>query len=694
MRILFLITVFFKLSLSSEDFFKNVICGETILEHYDSDFKNELCVFDKIQSSNEIEKIMSELNAGYQFSYHECEYISYSSQCYEKRRNWEDYTEIALWNSNITRISFNDYGLMANKKSFIATNVGLKELNRDDLKPLKSIELLDISNNNLVYLGNMLFRFPQQLKHLNISTNKIESIHVGAFDECSPLLIEINLSFNKLKQFPSNIIDAVSSKSLSLHLQHNQIEEMSTPLVNKNFTLSELDISNNLLRNFTLSCNKINVLWLNDNKLNNFATPKCKIIHLYISNNEFNELNITQVSSLFLSPNIHLKKLVMSDVSELTYLDAHDLNVNVVTMDMLKNASRLEYLDLSGTFIGSLSYDTFAEMTSLYVLKLKNTGITKIDYGMLAHQKNLTELDISFNNLLTIDSHVFSNLKFLEKLDVSGNNLTEISHIEYISKLKFIGIDQNDFNCTYLGKVIKFLNDKNIFILEPDDPIKLSANINGISCKSSSQIMLKILPVSKDEISNKLNEVIEQLNAEKIKNSNEKLDFDIIRSQFFHIRNEIIELKTKMLKNQMNSNITLVNGSIDINEIRKMVETLNNFTLEKQKLASDQLFLRINQLELDIAKYKMQNEKDTQKLHTLGVKERSVDGGYKTTDILLFLVITSLVVATLVFLYVKLKDVLNRTYVRNHLGDVRARSTNTINTTLDLPFDDRQQTII
>lgn len=693
---------------NANNYFTNVICGKTISESYSYKIDNleSYCLL-VVKTSKEIDEIFSRFRSGYQFSYQECKYVRHSHQCEQKRSEWSSYTGVSIMSSNLSRLSFNDYEYLAQKKFFDASQIGLLELNRDDLKSLKGLENLDFSFNNITILGNMVLRFAQALKFINLSHNQIESIHVGAFDECSPVLEKIDLSYNKLTLFPANILDAVSSNTLSLNLANNQIDEISTPLIKKIWSFSKLDLSYNNLKNFTINCDQIDVLLLNDNQLATFSTPNCTVDRLSLSNNQLTELDVAKISSLSLSRNIRLKKLTISDASDLDSLMASDLNANVITMETLRNSTQMENLDLSGTFLGPLQFDTFAEMNMLKVLRLKNTGISRIDYGMLGHQRNLTLLDVSFNNLGSIDLHVLTNLKNLETLDISGNNLTQIQYFESLSQifpnLKFIGIDQNDFNCTYLAMIIKSLNEKDIIILDPIIRIKSSTHINGIGCTAISGLKVKPLDNVNDETSKKLNEIIEQINAEKTRNENDKTNADLLQTQVFHIRNEMFDIKTKISNIQMSG--VAANGSVDFNDIRKHIELVSNLTLEKQKLASEQLSLRISEVNLEIAKLKNENDKVVQNLKVLSSSDaqnsmksqqmiKENDGGHSTTIILLTITITSLVIVAVAFMYVKFKDLLKlqRAYSGN-LG-VRARSTNTINTTVEMPFDDRHQGII
>jgi Leucine-rich repeat (LRR) protein len=371
----FLIFVFLHLTLANNNF-ENVICGSEISELFAEEYENldKICIFNEIKSSADFENIFTKMQNGYQFYFDKCQYIRYSHTCERKRNSWNTYNEVIFYNSQLEKLSVNDFNLLAHIESLTAANVGLKELNRDDFKPYNKLLKLDISQNNLTYLGNMVFRHLESLEFLNLSKNKIKSIHIGSFDECSQTLKIIDLSYNNLIAFPANILDALSVAKLELHLQYNEIELMAVPIVNKDISLHTLDISNNKIKNFRFNCTEIETLWLNDNQLKEFLTPNCSIQNLHLSNNQLEELKIEKVSSLFLSQNFRLKKLLINDVSEIVSLEASDFNSNVITMAMLKNATQLINLDLSGTYIGPLAFDTFADMTELEELRLKNTG--------------------------------------------------------------------------------------------------------------------------------------------------------------------------------------------------------------------------------------------------------------------------------------------------------------------------------
>lgn len=77
------------------------------------------------------------------------------------------------------------------------------------------------------------------------------------------------------------------------------------------------------------------------------------------------------------------------------------------------------------------------------------------------------------------------------------------------------------------------------------------------------------------------------------------------------LKSIIFDMKSSNLKSQLST----VNTT-SIGEVRSVVEQMNNMTLEKQKLAYDQLVHKINEQNVEISKYRI----DTEKL-ILNIKE-------------------------------------------------------------------------
>lgn len=108
-------------------------------------------------------------------------------------------------------------------------------------------------------------------------------------------------------------------------------------------------------------------------------------------------------------------------------------------------------------------------------------------------------------------------MKELESLDISGNNLSSFNNAndfkKYFPKLTLIGIEENNWNCSYLTKVF---DDNSIFLKQPAVLIKDSSNVMGIGCTTTSNQKIKRIDVDANDLfTQKLNGIIEEINRLK-----------------------------------------------------------------------------------------------------------------------------------------------------------------------------------
>ncbi|XP_070500359.1 protein artichoke-like [Chironomus tepperi] len=668
------------------------------------------CKVTGITSKSLLETIFNNLNS-LEFRIYVCTYnCYYDSNFRMSRKDLTEYTVLTFEKSQFEKFPSGTFSKLSQIKTMIASDVGLTEINRDDFKSFKALKVLDLSMNKIKNLGNVVLLHLESLEKLDLKNNLIETIHVSAFDECSKGLKFVYLENNKLKQIHQTMIDAIGhSEESMLILDFNEIEEIIPPTtdINSPRQFKLLSFSDNKLKSFNYNCSKIKSLYLDSNQLEDFTMGNCTVSFLNATKNPLTTVNLlaTSVSELMISDNDKLSNLKFN-VENLTKLEIRNIPSGLVTFDLMKNATNLVSFDATNTFLGTNSIDTFSEMEQLTELKLSNTGLSHIDYGMFSHQKNVMTFDISYNNLKSIDIKMLTSMKLLDTFDISGNNLSSFEHVNEINKifpnLTEIGIADNNWNCSYLASLYKLFEENSILITQPSNIVKNSSNVMGIGCMTSSQ--LKIKPVDDDKandaLAKKLNEIIEIINAEKTRNNNMKYDNDIVRAELFHIQKDLLDLKTKAAKDQfvMNMNSTNNNNVADFTAVRNMMEQLNNLTLEKQKLAIDQLQLKIDQLNIQITKKDLENQDYVKKsqLHLLLADNQKVTpikyeyikheedhkDENKATHVLLTIVITSLLVVGIVYGYLKLKNLF---YRQNDLYSVRARSTNTINTTVEIP---------
>ncbi|CAG9807570.1 unnamed protein product [Chironomus riparius] len=666
------------------------------------------CKVRGIISKESLETIFNNLKTS-DFRIYSCTYNCYYDSNYRlTRKDLTEYSILTFENSKFEKFPSGTFSKLSQINTLTAVNVNLTEINRDDFKSYKALQVLNLSSNKIKNLGNVVLLHLESLVKLDLSNNLIESIHITAFDECSKSLKNVDLSNNKLKQIYETMIDAVGqSEGSSLLLDYNEIEDIIPPIsaTKSSRKFDSLSFSFNKLKVFNYNCSNIKSLYLDSNQLEEFMLGNCTIGTLNATQNLLATAVVPTVSKLMISENDKLSNLKFN-VENLTELEIRNIPAGLVTFDLIKNATKLVKLDATNTFLGTIKIDTFSEMEQLTELKLSNTGLSHIDYGMFSHQKNVKTFDISHNNLRSIDIKMLTSMKSLKLFDISGNNLTSFEHVNEINKiflnLTEIGIADNNWNCSYLATLYKLFEENSILISQPSNIVKNLSNVMGIGCMTSSQLKIKLVDGDKanDSLVQKLNEIIEEINAEKTRNNNMKYDSDIVRAEFFHIQKDILDLKTKVAKDQflMNVNSTNDNNDVDLTAVRNMMEQLNNFTLEKQKLAIDQLQLKIDQLHIQITKKDLENQNFVQKSQLTDLladnqkvtpikyeyvkQQNGNENENKTTHVLLTMVITCLVVVGIIFGYLKLKNLF---YRQSDLYSVRARSTNTINTTVEIP---------
>jgi len=434
------------------------------------------------------------------------------------RSDISNYNEFEFITSTFEKFPTGSFGSLSHVKSMTAQNVKLSTLNRDSLTSFTSLEFLDLSHNNIQSLENNILSHLKSLKSFNISNNQIENISKDAFDEYGKNLTDVDLSHNYIKTVNARIFETLGiMDQINLYLCCNDIEEVTVSKAQ--FKL--LDLHYNQLKYINVECKEIyKHLYFDDYVEEVRDTDFCKIDYLNLSKNPLISIEIFNTSSLDISNNINIKNIKLN-ITILRRLVASNVSSEAINYEFLQTASQLTKLDMSNTFLGTPKIDTFSEMTQLEDLKLRNTGLSHIEYGMFSHQVNMKNFDISYNNLGHIDIEMLASMKDLESLDISGNNLSSFNDAndfkKYFPNLTLIGIEENNWNCSYLTKIVKVFDENSISLKQPTVLIKGSSNVMGIGCTTTSNQKIKPIDVdhANDLFTQKLNGIIEEMNKLK-----------------------------------------------------------------------------------------------------------------------------------------------------------------------------------
>lgn len=379
-------------------------------------------------------------------------------------------------------------------REFDISFTGIEAIHRD-FEGARNLMFLTMANNRLTELTASLFIDAPNISFIDLSHNEIDKINPFTFIDAL-FLSQLNLSHNRIKRLDPQVFEKLYALD-SIALDNNELDHIDTTLFTRNTLLQKILLNNN--RIMTLDCEAfvhteyLNKLDLSYNQLLEFSTnclhgPLVSPLSLIISNNRLKNLTLRNIDSLEASNNSISLLSIEDDVCHMEKLVVANNSLNKITA-LFDRLGTLKHLDVSLNHIGYLNISTFAKLKNLNKLYLKSTKLQHINYGTFASQKELKVLDISYNDLKHIEFDAFfPYLKGIEELYIDGNNLTETGGLGWTAmhlfpNLKSLGLSNNQFNCSYLAKLITWLNlDKVELTVDPIEIISNVTHVYGIAC--------------------------------------------------------------------------------------------------------------------------------------------------------------------------------------------------------------------
>ncbi|TYH51497.1 hypothetical protein ES332_D10G279400v1 [Gossypium tomentosum] len=324
--------------------------------------------------------------------------------------------------------------------------------------PFKELKSLDLSWNGIKdFIDNKVKTLPN-LKVLDLSGNKIESLqHLQGMN-----VEELDLSWNRLKNSDLTYIKGLSLKSLNigenllqgsidiggvlnnltklrkLDMSSNEIESLQN---SQGMNLEELDLSGNRLKNSDLT----NITGLSLKSLNIGRNLLQGSIDIGVFNNLTNlkklDMSYNEIESLqsFYEPDvlINLEELV---------LDGLHLNNNILqNIHVLNSLKALSLNDCGLT--GTLPTQGWCDLRKLEVLVLSENALEGELPSCLANLSSLYHLDISNNQFIGNGASIaLANLTLLRFVSLAQNLFEVPSFFMSFanhSHLKVLSSDQN-----------------------------------------------------------------------------------------------------------------------------------------------------------------------------------------------------------------------------------------------------------
>lgn len=443
-------------------------------------------------------------------------------------------------------------------REFDVSFTELESIRRGDFINAENLMYLTAVHNKLTELTSSLFLGAPNISVVDFSYNQIEKVSGSAFASAS-LMSRLHLSHNMIRSLEKNTFATMTMLD-ELHLDFNQLEAIDIDLFTYNTLLARLSLNNNRL--VRLECSALmNLKYLNKidlsvNKLDEFNTSCISgaDLDLVIYNNQLEKLTLRKVASVHASHNKIQHIYIEDGINNLKSLKLANNHLTNLT-GIFEHLSSLETLDLSYNYVGKLNISTFAKLTNLEQLNLGHTNLSNINFGTFFHQKELKSLDISYNNLNKINFDVFlPYLKNLESLILDGNNLTEMEGLtnSMFPQLSTLSISNNNFNCTYLAKLLRTLKWEELGLsIDPELVHTNDTHINGITCDHRTNDSIAYNRVHNDDYDHKYNvhkAIVAILKPSNSNNQNNKSDNDHIHE--LHISHSSEE-RERMLESHL-----------------------------------------------------------------------------------------------------------------------------------------------
>lgn len=378
-----------------------------------------------------------------------------------------------------------DFNGAGNLVTLIASHNQIEEIPYGLFEDAGRISVVDLSFNKISRINPLAFNVGNNITLLDLSHNLIADIDNRTFAKLSRQLDTLDLGYNVMEAIPDGLFDGLSSLR-SLYLGNNRLKQLGCPLFDHLTSLKTLHLTDNKLQSFDSNCIQSNEsfsLFLSGNELTTFVLSG----------------NVTEIN---VSANKITKITIADDFagSEMIAFNSSKNRIENI-VDVLKQfGSPLEILDVSDSPVGSLSVDTFEPFYNLEYLVLRNTSLSNIQFGTFHFQQQLTVMDLSDNNLKRINFEMLHwNSKNLERLYLDGNGLADLSNLTRIlyPSLKYVSIDDNNFDCEYLSAIRILWKINGISVVSnqigrPAPQNTSGAHIDGMAC--TDQIVVKLLP--------------------------------------------------------------------------------------------------------------------------------------------------------------------------------------------------------
>ncbi|XP_057363621.1 leucine-rich repeats and immunoglobulin-like domains protein 1 isoform X3 [Manis pentadactyla] len=303
------------------------------------------------------------------------------------------------------------------------------------LKAYISLEVLDLSSNNITEIHSTCFPHGLHIRELNLASNRIGTLESGAFDGLSRSLVMLRLSKNRITQLP---VKAFKLPRLTqLDLSRNRIRLI------EGLTFQGLDSLE------VLKLQRNNISKLTDGAF--WGLSKMHVLHL-----EYNSLVEVNSGSLYGLTALHQFHLSNNSISR-------------INRDGWSFCQKLHELVLSFNNLTRLDEESLADLSSLSILRLSHNAISHVAEGAFKGLRSLRVLDLDHNEISgTIEdtSGAFTGLDRLSKLTLFGNKIKSVAKRAFsgLEGLEHLNLGGNAIRSVQFDAFMKMKNLRELHI--------------------------------------------------------------------------------------------------------------------------------------------------------------------------------------------------------------------------------------
>ncbi|XP_036896801.1 leucine-rich repeats and immunoglobulin-like domains protein 1 isoform X2 [Sturnira hondurensis] len=269
----------------------------------------------------------------------------------------------------------------------------IRSVEGSQLKAYLSLEVLDLSWNNITEMRSTCFSYGPPIKELNLASNRISTLESGAFDGLARSLLTLRLSKNRITQLP---VKAFKLPRLTqLDLNRNRIRLIEGLTFQGLDSLEVLKLQRNNISKLTdgafWGLSKMHVLILSYNSLTRLDEESLA---------DLSSLSILRLSHNSIS---HIAEGAFKGLKNLRILDLDHNEISGTIEDTsgaFMGLDSLSKLTLFGNKIKSVAKRAFSGLEGLEHLNLGENAIRSVQFDAFVKMKNLKELRISSDSFL------------------------------------------------------------------------------------------------------------------------------------------------------------------------------------------------------------------------------------------------------------------------------------------------------